>query len=109
MRPERRCKSGMDGGLTAASLVQPAALSKNGRFFVQPTRTTSGIGTEEDGRAKNAFECCHKPEVCASLVDRVGSALAATQFVKSEPGSTPGPYGYKHMQFYHSKTAWRLL
>ena len=41
MEPERRCKSGMDGGLTAALLDQPAALSKNGRFFVQLTRTTS--------------------------------------------------------------------
>jgi len=43
MEPERRCKSGMDGGLMAASFDhQPAALSKDGRFFVQPTGTTSG-------------------------------------------------------------------
>jgi hypothetical protein len=39
MRPERRCKSGMDGGLRAA--VLPAAPSKNGRHFVQPMGSTS--------------------------------------------------------------------
>src|SRR5579863_5022779 len=42
MEPERRCKSEMDGGLMAASLItSPPLYLKDGRFFVQPTRTTS--------------------------------------------------------------------
>jgi hypothetical protein len=42
----------MDGGLMAASFDhQPAALSKDGRFFVQPTGTTSTGPFGPAGRA----------------------------------------------------------
>src|SRR5947199_144545 len=41
-RPEHRCKSGMDGGLTAAILLSPPLHLRTNRFFVQTMGSTSG-------------------------------------------------------------------
>jgi hypothetical protein len=41
MRPERRFKPGMDGGLTGRRLTQPATPSKDWRNFVQTMGSTS--------------------------------------------------------------------
>src|ERR1700730_6785531 len=43
MRPERRFKPGMDGGLTARRLGQPATPSKDVRNFVQTMGSTSAL------------------------------------------------------------------
>jgi hypothetical protein len=63
MRPERRFKSGMDGGLNGRRLGQPASPSKDGRNFVQTMGSTSyqqskkqpgmihGPGKESHGRS----------------------------------------------------------
>jgi len=58
MRPERRCKSGMDGGLTAASMISPPHHLRTPDFLSKrwgPPHTEAFVEEQEQEGHLHAF------------------------------------------------------